>query len=408
MTFDGSWCFFADPRAVYFAGKFRRTYVGWLTSGGDVRVGCFDHDHGQKLDSVLLKASLQKDDHANPSLWMDDSGYLTVFYSAHNGKTMYYRTALSPESIEEFGEEQTLPINSEGHKGYTYPNPVYLRSEQRLFLFWRGGNFKPVFSVTEDLASGQWSNARSLIEDRGSRPYIKFASDHDSVIHFACTDGHPNEEAHNGIHYACYRNNALYRADGSKIKDMAELPLTIADMDTVVDPESGKHCWIWDIVADQNGNPAMVYAVFVTPSDHRYYYSCWTDGQWVTNEITAAGSWFPQTPEGVAEREVYYSGGLVLDPRNPKVVYLSRMVEGTFEIERWTTPDRGASWHSEAITSSSQQLNVRPFVSRGPLSSPTALFWMNGEYIHYTDYHTALLMQVVQSSDVPSPVAELD
>ncbi len=396
MTKDGAWCFFADPRAVYFAGKHRRTYVGWLTSEGDVRVGCYDHDRGWISESSLLKPALQKDDHASPSLWMDSEGYLTVFYSAHNGKAMYYRTALSPESIDEFGEERRLPANSEGNKGYTYPNPVYLQAEERLFLFWRGGNFKPVFSITDDCGSGKWSEVRPLIEDRGNRPYIKFASDNESVIHFACTDGHPNEEASNGIHYACYRNNAYYRADGSIIKTAAELPLAIAEMDTVVDPESGKHCWIWDVAADQEGNPVLVYAVFASKSDHRYYYSRWDDGQWITNEIAAAGHWFPQTPDGAVEREPYYSGGLILDPRDPGMVYLSRLQDGAFEIERWSTEDNGISWHSEAVTSSSSELNVRPFISRGPKGSPAMLFWMKGEYTHYTDYRTSLMMQVIE------------
>lgn len=402
MTSDGAWCFFADPRAVYFEGQHRRTYVGWLTSEGDVRVGWFDHDTGRGIESFLLKPALQKDDHANPSLWMDEHGYLTVFYSAHNGNAMYYRTALSPESIDVFGEEQSLPGNSQGGKGYTYPNPIYLRSEKKLFLFWRGGNFKPVFSMTDDLASGKWSEVQSLIEDRGNRPYIKFASDHDSAIHFACTDGHPNEEAYNGIHYACYRNNALYRADGSLIKEASELPLSIKEMDTVVDPQSGQHCWIWDVVSDSEGNPVLVYTVFASKSDHRYYYSRWTDGKWLTNEITAAGPWFPQTPEGAVEREPFYSGGLILDPRDPGVVYLSRLQDGAFEIERWSTTDNGISWNTESVTSSSDQLNVRPFISRGPLSSPAVLFWMRGQYVHYTDYHTALLMQVIHSGDASS------
>lgn len=395
---DGAWCFFADPRALYYEGQYRRTYAGWLTSQGDVGVGFYDHDSGV-IDSVVLRESLQKDDHANPSLWFDSSGRLTVFYSAHNGSAMYYRTSSSPENISDFGKEQQMPGNIEGNKGYTYPNPIYLNKEQKLILFWRGGNFKPVFSTCDHLQDNHWSETRVLIEDSGRRPYIKFASDGEDTIHFACTDGHPNEEAHNGIHYACYRDGALYRADGSLIKPVSELPLQISELDTVLDAEtSGKHAWIWDIATDHDGHPVIVYAVFVSKSDHRYYCSRWDGEQWETNEIVDAGSWFPQTPSGSNEREPYYSGGLILDHRNPNIIYLSRSINGSFEIERWQTADLGRTWTTTPVTSSSSGLHVRPFVSRGPANGPAVLFWMHGEYVHYTDYQTSLQMLVLDGA----------
>lgn len=138
---------FADPRALYYLGQHRRTYVGWLNSVGDVWIGYYDH----LLDtheSFLIRSSLQRDDHANPSLYIDESGHITIFYSAHNGSKMYYRTTQLPEELFSFGPEMQLPANTDGHHGYTYPNPIYLSAEQRLYLFWRGGNFKPNFSVS--------------------------------------------------------------------------------------------------------------------------------------------------------------------------------------------------------------------------------------------------------------------
>uniref|UniRef100_UPI003EB917B9 hypothetical protein n=1 Tax=Cellulophaga fucicola TaxID=76595 RepID=UPI003EB917B9 len=43
LTFNGSWCWFSDPRAVYFEGKYKRTYGGWVDNYGNITVGYYDH-----------------------------------------------------------------------------------------------------------------------------------------------------------------------------------------------------------------------------------------------------------------------------------------------------------------------------------------------------------------------------
>ena len=43
---DGAWCWFQDPRAVYFNRQHERTYAGWMTGHGNLEVGAFDHATG--------------------------------------------------------------------------------------------------------------------------------------------------------------------------------------------------------------------------------------------------------------------------------------------------------------------------------------------------------------------------
>lgn len=390
FTSDGAWCFFADPRALYYEGQHQRTYAGWLTGVGDVRIGYFDHKLGTN-ESFLIRSALQQDDHANPSLYIDDLGHITIFYSAHNGTSMYYRTTQVPEDLSTFGAEKELPANTSGHYGYTYPTPIYLPEERQLYLFWRGGNFKPNFSVTSDLEQDDWSPVRTLIMDSGQRPYIRYASNGKDTIHFSCTDGHPNIEPYNSIYYARYVDGAIYRADGSRIKQMTDLPLEIAEIEVVFDGKAAGHnAWIWDIAEDAHGYPVIVYAVFMSLEDHRYYYSRWNGENWVTNEITAAGRWFPQTPEGAVETEPYYSGGLILDHADPSILFLSREVNEIFEIERWQTSNLGVTWSSAPVTSNSVCHQIRPFLTRGHHGGQALLFWMSGEYVHYTKYKTSL------------------
>ena len=51
----------------------------------------------------------------------------------------------------------------------------------------------------------------------------------------------------------------------------------------------------------------------------------------------------------------YYSGGITLDHESPDTVYLSRQVDGVFEIETLRTPDGGTTWSSTAITAASER-----------------------------------------------------
>lgn len=403
FTEDGAWCFFADPRAIRYAGRHDRTYVGWLTGQGDVMIGTYDHKDGT-VDSVMIKPRLQQDDHANPALFFPADGHAIIFYSAHNGKTMYYRQMEAAEDIASFGDERELPENTSGMHGYTYPNPVYDSRERKLYLFWRGGNFKPNFSICPD-GTETWSEPRTLIFGDGARPYIKYERGGDDAIWFAFTDGHPNIEPHNSIYCACIRDGVVYHADGTEIKPVSGLPMLPREADVVFDgADRDAKAWIWDIALDASGHPVLVYAVFRSDTDHRYWYSRWNGEAWESREITAGGSWFPQTEQGAVEREPFYSGGLILDHADPANVYLSRPVNGVFEIEHWRTPDHGATWESTAITAGSSRNNVRPVLARDMRSVPGArsggqsgplLLWMHGDYVHFTRYETALKMTTV-------------
>jgi len=141
LASSGGWCWFGDPRGVYHEGLHRRTFVGWVSGRGDIQVASYDHDSGVRAIATLA-ARFQVDDHAAPSLLVLPDGHLLVFWSAHAGKAMFYRRSSQPEEVSAWGPERTIPTNTAGTWGYTYPNPVQLSAEGgRIWLLWRGGNF---------------------------------------------------------------------------------------------------------------------------------------------------------------------------------------------------------------------------------------------------------------------------
>jgi hypothetical protein len=387
LTGDGGWCWFADPRALYYKGTNERTYIGWITSSGAVTVAQYDHA-SQQTTTTVLRYNFEADDHDNPSLLVRASDQrVMVFYSKHTVEPhLYFRISTNPEDISSFSTEREV---SGIVDDVTYPAPFQLSGESnRIYLFWRGIGWQPTFTTSSDGGS-TWATPRQLVQGT-DRPYIKFESDGVSRIHFAFTEGHPRDNANNHIYYAYMYNGGFYRANGTFIKNVSSGYLTTSEAEMVYNASAGKG-WVWETALDSLGRPVIVYAAFPTDTDHRYRYARWTGSSWNDHQVTAAGRWFPQTPAATTEPEPNYSGGIALDPENPSVVYLSRSINNVFEIEKWTTSDNGTTWPSTvSITSNSACLNVRPFVVRNHLQNGFELLWLTGDYVHYTNYHTAI------------------
>lgn len=393
LTGDGAWCWVGDPRAVYYEGEHRRTYVGWVNAQGDIRVASFDHETG-KTQTVTVREELQRDDHANPALLVRPDGRLIVFYSGHRGRWMIYRVSRRPEDVSSWTDEATVAPFTGDERGHTYPTPVRLPGDGgTIYMFWRGPGYDVVFATS---ASGEsWSEAAPFLDNGDDRPYAKLEVDRAGAIHFAFTDGNPAEVAANSIYYVRLAGDVLTTADGSPIARVDELPLVPPAGDVVFDSvREGVSAWIWDIAVDSEGRPVIVYAVFAAEDDHRYRYARWDGESWHDREITPAGGWFPTAPRGARRFTTHYSGGLTLDHSDPSVVYLSRDVDGVYEIERWTTPDGGVSWTSLAITAHSARNNVRPFVPIGTPPDGPQVIWMHGEYVDWRKYATSLRMKL--------------
>lgn len=381
---DGAWNWFTEPRAVRHKGVHDQTYVGWVTKEGDITISSYDNNTKEQKTSVL-HPRLQKDDHNNPSILTLADGRIMAFYSAHAGPSLYYRISSKPEDITAWETEQQIPVNTSGEKGYTYPNPIRLSGENNtIYLFWRGGSWQPTYSTSPDNGT-TWTPAQTLINNANHRPYVKYISNNNDTIHFTYTDGHPRN-TNSSLYYAQYKNGVLNKADGTKIKGIESLPIAPSEGDTVFkDPTKQTKTWVWDIAIDSTGNPIIVYATFPSNTNHQYHYARWSGTQWVSHKITDAGTYID------GPYEPYYSGGLSIDHNNPSVVYISREINGTHEIERWATKDNGSTWESQPITSKSAKKNFRPVTVRGyPGQGPLSVLWMSGDYTSYTNFATSL------------------
>lgn len=396
ITDDGAWCWFSDPRAIYVGNQI---VGGYVDKEGSIWSFSYDVNTREKKYFKLYD-KLDYDDHANPSFMKLLDNRIISFFSAHGGTTnspIYYRMTKRPGDISEWTELQEVSPKIPGRTGFCYTNAAQLSDEGgKIYLFFRGPNFKPCFISTNDFKT--WSEPATLVlDDPGDnvRPYMKVANNGKDKIFFAFTDDHPRNTPKNSIYFAIYRNGKYYRADGTKIAKEAGEALTPSRCDKVYDAgKTWEKAWIWDVAFDKNENPVIVYARFskMYPA-HSYWYARWDGKQWVNCKITNAGHWF-QRQDYKKERMEYecdYSGGVYLDHENPNVVYTSRPQNDIFEIERWETNDGGKNWKTEAVTQGSDRDNVRPFVIRGYKPGQPSVLWMyNYKYPGFRAYHSAI------------------
>ena len=368
----GAWSWFGDPRAVHHDGK---TFVGWVDLEGDIKVSSYDHSTEERV-TAALQARLNQDDHANPSIHLRPDGRLMVFYSRHVGPAMYYRISTNPGDVRAWSEPRAMPTNVAGGFGYTYPNPIRLEAEDMTYLFWRGGNYNPTYSIQAD-ASDTWSQSRNLMLHAGERPYVKYASDDADTIHVAYTNAHPGEFGDVNIYYAQVRGGAIWGAGGNRIAALSDPPIAPEQGDEVFNPSVPT--WIHDVAVGPDGRPVIVFASLESRDEHHYHYAHWDGGDWVVEDITPAGGTFRE--DGGSP---YYSGGLTLDHEDPSLVYLSRQVgAGLWGVEMWDTADAGATWTSAPVSVSAGK-NVRPVSPRGMPSAfdgdDLRVIWMRGSY----------------------------
>jgi hypothetical protein len=378
----GAWSWFGDPRAVHVTAPVEATFVGWINWAGDVMIGAYYPGLGvMRTHQVGVEFH---DDHGAPSLLIEPDKRLTVFWSSHNGADLHYRTTKKPEDIRHWAPQRNVPHRQAGGHGYTYPNPLMLSAEHdRLYLFFRGPDYSADYMTRS--SRGHWGAAHRLIVVPGQRPYVKVDSRGRNRIAIAFTNGHPRETT-TSIYYMAYEHDGLWTAAGRRIGSLPGSSISPSQADLVYDGNAhGVAGWVWDVAFNHRGRPVIVYATFPSADNHEYWYADRIGHRWVSHFMTFAG---PTISPGTIEYE--YSGGITLDHSDPSIVYLSKRVNGHWEIERWTTSDGGYRWRHTTIAGRGSADNIRPVVPRGSTGGPMSLVWLRGRYNTYTTYRTSI------------------
>ncbi len=256
---EGSWNTYAAPHALRVGSD---VFVGWIDERGAIRVGRLSEATGAAED-VVVGATGQRDDHNSPALSADSHGRITVFWSRHNGRHLWYRRQSAPGRIDAWEKPREVGTNTDGRWGFTYPQPASTRS--RLWLMWRGGDFQPAVSWARPPRGNRtprFTRARSLISVPGERPYFRLASDPDGIspdIHVVYTEAAPNRRA-TGVYHVRIRPSGVWSSDGqtrrARLKDLPITPDAGDRIDTGAGPSVSS--LVLDVMVDSDGRTRVL------------------------------------------------------------------------------------------------------------------------------------------------------
>lgn len=405
LTDDGGWCWFQDPRAIIVDKN--RLIVGSVAMGnadstrkGDIEALVFDRSTG-KTTRVELHDRLGADDHNAPAFVVRADGRLLTVYAKHGSESVAYYRISEPNDPTRWGPIRTFEPSRKTR--LTYSNLYRLPGENgRIYNFFRGldASFKPSYAYSDDEGE-TWITGSVVIRSPAARPYVRYVSDNQEVVHLLYTEGHPNN-FDNSLYHVLYWDGQLRRSDETPIRPLAEGLNDPAEGTRIFQGDADHVAWCSDIVLDATNRPVAAYSVQIGSAgkprgqggdDLRYRYARFDGDRWNDYPLAFAG-------ERLYAGEDDYSGLVAIDPDDPRVVYFSTNADpkrGTplqskadgkrhYEIFRGLTDDGGASWTFEPITQDSTLDNLRPIIpARGP-GSWTALLWLRGAYRAYTDY----------------------
>ena len=115
-----TYCMWHRPMAIH-ALEVDRTFFVFGNPDNSPTISSYDHKAEAFAAPVVLGTNPDGDAHRNPTLLIDEDGFLTVFFGAHSHPTRVVRSA-SPYDISTWSQVAEIEDKN------SYPQPWQLRS----------------------------------------------------------------------------------------------------------------------------------------------------------------------------------------------------------------------------------------------------------------------------------------
>lgn len=239
--FTGSYCWFAEPRAISENGTTWLSYTKISPSDqpyGSVCVQQRNHYTGVVTEYLLVTAYNWFDDHANATFLIRPDGRLIAFYCYHGDNTgIAYRISVNPYDASAWGAQVRFNIGSAGPWGLTYPSPVMLSSEgNNVYVFYRDGDSNFSYVTSTDMATvaapasdgaaqtaATWSTLSVVIAKPGDYTikgvYARITNDGTSRIDIAASYASgPGGPPFVDVRHMYYQSGKWYNSAGAELR----------------------------------------------------------------------------------------------------------------------------------------------------------------------------------------------
>lgn len=342
---DGGWTQVIEPRAIHHDGV---TYFGFIDGDdGHVKVGAYTHSTGN-VDIVQI-GDEAVDTHCAPVLCIRADGRLLVWWSGHNGPSMYQRLSTNPLDISSWGDTVDLDT-ALGAALYTYPS-AFRMDDGTIHLFFRDRTAPTTGRLAHSTSTdggATWATRDWLVQESGHGLYFVMCSDGERI------DIAVNSDLGSGlgsVYHLYLEGGGAYLSDGTPIST----PISPFDLSLVYDGTSDPG-WPSSIFP----GPVIAYTVD-TGSDVSYRVARYASG-WTSATVGAANA-------------------ALVDPApSPSLVdadtmYAPVKVGSYFELHRFAL----AAETETAITSGSSVDNIYPARVHG--GTPwKRVVWLRGTY----------------------------
>ncbi|WP_339921763.1 BNR-4 repeat-containing protein [uncultured Cyclobacterium sp.] len=367
------------PLAIYSPEVNRTFFVYGGTRNEEEKyllcmIGTFDHNTGMVSKPVIVYDKLGVDDpHDNPSLAMDEEGYVWVFVSGRGSKRkgFKYKSTLpySITSFEQVSEEEM-----------TYPQPKYIAGKGFLNLFTKYTGVRQLYFETS-VDGTNWSPDQHLLgikrpEDKNSGHYQISNQYEDKIVFFSNWHPNGNVDLRTNLYYYQTEDFGQTWTDiqGNKVA----LPVTDPSTSGLVKEyfSQKRNVYLKDVNFDEQGNPIALY---VEGQGHQpgpkygprnWHVVHWDGSQWQDNIIT-------QSDQNYDMGSLWVDGDewMVIGPTNNT----PQQYGAGGEVEMWKSKDAGKTWDkTKKLTKGSKRNhNYIRRVTNG--TDPFLYFWADGD-----------------------------
>lgn len=332
------------PIAIYSEEVNRTFFVYGGTTQENERhllcmIGCFDHntDSLQK-PTVVFDKGVVNDPHDNPSLAIDNDGFIWVFVSGRAlERPGFICRSEAPYNIEKFVELKKTE--------FTYPQPCIFEDNSITLLYTKYRNIRELYCRrfnTERFYENEVKLACIIAPDESTGGHYQVSSTHnDKIGTFFNRHPNGNPDLRTDLYYmqSSDKGETWTTVTGTKIK----LPITNVDSPTrVFDYKSlGKNVYINDVCFDYQGNPVCLFitsnGALPGPINGPYEWKLahWSGEKWIFRDLFQSD-------------HNYDMGSLFIHGTNWTIV--APTITGKFpystggEIAIWSSIDSGKSW----------------------------------------------------------------
>ena len=375
------------PLSIY-APEVNKTFFvyGGTTGPEDRYLLCMigSYDHGRKTvgkPTVVYDKQGVDDPHDNPSLAIDQEGYIWVFVSGRGRSRpgFKYRSAkpYSIDSFEQITEEEM-----------TYPQPKYIPGQGFLHLFTKYTGVRELYFETSPDGI-VWTEDQKLVgmrrdEDKNGGHYQISGQYGNKVVFFFNWHPNGNVDLRTNIYYLQTTDfgKTWTTVDGKKI----DIPVTDIHTPALVKEffSYGQNVYIKDVNFDEKGNPIALYLAGPGhdpgPKNgaRKWFVAYYNGSAWEHHKITTSDQNYDTGSLFVSDDEWLVVGPSTDSPQ--------KWGAGG-EVAMWRSTDRGQSWKmAKQLTKDSDRNHnyVRRVIGG---KDPFFYFWADGNPDKLSESH---------------------